>query len=106
MDPTTTFCPNRHCPARGQTAGAILVSIHGRNCIGFASESRGWVGTLGASAGKRLFETRDGGTTWHPVANLPPLAPSWVCGLSVVNAAVVYASGTNEGRVEHRRAQP
>lgn len=65
-------------------------------CIGFASELRGWVGTLGAPAAKRLFETRDGGTTWQPVADLPVLAPSWVCGLSVVNASVAYASGTNE----------
>ncbi|MGQ0717120.1 MAG: YCF48-related protein [Pseudonocardiales bacterium] len=62
-------------------------------CVGFASESRGWVGTL--TAGKRLFETVDGGATWTGVANLPPLAPSAICGLSVVNQSVVYASGTN-----------
>ena len=64
-------------------------------CIAFASESRGWAGTLGAPLAKRLFETRDGGKSWQPV-NLPILAPSWVCGLSVVNGSVVYASGTNE----------
>jgi photosystem II stability/assembly factor-like uncharacterized protein len=62
-------------------------------CVGFASESRGWVGTL--TAGKRLFETTDGGATWTGVTGLPPLAPSAVCGLSVVNQSVVYASGTN-----------
>lgn len=63
-------------------------------CVGFASESRGWVGTL--TAGKRLFETADGGATWTNVNNhLPPLAPSAICGLSVVNESVVYASGTN-----------
>ena len=27
MDPTTTFCPNRHCPARGQT-GQGNIGIH------------------------------------------------------------------------------
>jgi transposase-like protein len=27
MDPTTTFCPNRHCPARGQT-GRGNIGIH------------------------------------------------------------------------------
>src|SRR4029450_5174664 len=27
MDPTTTFCPNRHCPARGQT-GKGNIGIH------------------------------------------------------------------------------
>ncbi|MGQ0778832.1 MAG: YCF48-related protein [Pseudonocardiales bacterium] len=62
-------------------------------CVGFASETRGWVGTL--TAGKRLFETVDGGATWTNVTDLPPLAPSAVCGLSVVDESVVYASGTN-----------
>ena len=27
MDPTTTFCPNRNCPARGQT-GQDNIGIH------------------------------------------------------------------------------
>src|SRR2546423_7433403 len=27
MDPTTTFCPNRHCPARGQT-GRGNIGVH------------------------------------------------------------------------------
>jgi photosystem II stability/assembly factor-like uncharacterized protein len=62
-------------------------------CVGFASESRGWVGTL--TANSRLLETQDGGATWTPVTGLPDLAPSAVCGLSVVNESVVYASGTN-----------
>jgi transposase-like protein len=29
MDPTTTFCPNRNCPARGQT-GQGSIGIHSR----------------------------------------------------------------------------
>src|SRR5512138_2856413 len=29
MDPTTPFCPNRHCPARGQT-GQGNIGIHSR----------------------------------------------------------------------------
>src|SRR2546428_5778806 len=29
MDPTTVFCPNRHCPARGQT-GRGNIGIHSR----------------------------------------------------------------------------
>jgi photosystem II stability/assembly factor-like uncharacterized protein len=62
-------------------------------CVGFASATRGWVGTL--TSGKTLFETRDGGHTWTLVTNLPPLAPSAICGLSVVNESVVFASGTN-----------
>ncbi|GAA5149311.1 hypothetical protein GCM10023321_12970 [Pseudonocardia eucalypti] len=62
-------------------------------CVGFADPSRGWVGTL--TAGRRLYETSDGGLTWNLVGDLPPLAPSAVCGLSVVDGEVVYASGTN-----------
>ena len=62
-------------------------------CIGFASPSRGWVGTT--SGEDRLFEAKDGGTTWTPVADLPAGAPDAVCGLSVVNESVVYASGIN-----------
>lgn len=62
-------------------------------CVGFASADRGWVGTL--TTGKRMFETTDGGATWAAVAGLPPLAPSAICGLSVVDESVVYASGTN-----------
>jgi photosystem II stability/assembly factor-like uncharacterized protein len=61
-------------------------------CIGFAGPARGWAGTL--TAGKTLFETRDG-ATWSAVTNLPPLAPSAVCGMSVVNDQVVYLAGTN-----------
>jgi photosystem II stability/assembly factor-like uncharacterized protein len=62
-------------------------------CVGFASDARGWVGTL--TANKRMFETFDGGISWSVVEGLPSLAPSAVCGLSVVNESVVYASGTN-----------
>jgi transposase-like protein len=29
MDPTATFCPNKHCPARGQT-GRGNIGIHSR----------------------------------------------------------------------------
>ncbi len=62
-------------------------------CVAFASDTRGWVGTLTAS--KRLLETSDGGATWTEVAGLPSVAPGAVCGLSVVDESVVYASGTN-----------
>lgn len=62
-------------------------------CVGFASPSIGWAGTL--TSGRTLFGTHDGGTTWTPVANLPKLAPSAVCGMSVVSEKVVFLSGTN-----------
>jgi photosystem II stability/assembly factor-like uncharacterized protein len=62
-------------------------------CVGFANRMKGWVGTL--SEPRRLFHTRDGGATWAEVTNLPEIAPSAICGLSVVNESVIYASGTN-----------
>jgi photosystem II stability/assembly factor-like uncharacterized protein len=62
-------------------------------CVGFASPSVGWVGTV--TRGKTLFGTRDGGITWTAVGNLPPLAPSAICGLSVVSEKAVFMSGTN-----------
>ncbi|WP_194825044.1 YCF48-related protein [Nocardia sp. XZ_19_231] len=64
-------------------------------CIGFASATRGWAGTL-TPPSRRLFETSDGGTTWTVVTGLPASAPVKVCGLSVVSDSVVYASGSNE----------
>ena len=64
-------------------------------CIGFATPERGWAGTL--TKDKRLFATTDGGTTWELIeSRLPPDAPLWVCGLSVVDDQVVYASGSND----------
>jgi photosystem II stability/assembly factor-like uncharacterized protein len=64
-------------------------------CLGFATPQRGWAGTL--TRGKRLFATTDGGNTWDLVEDrLPADAPTWFCGLSVVNEQVVYASGTND----------
>jgi photosystem II stability/assembly factor-like uncharacterized protein len=66
-------------------------------CIGFATPQRGWAGTVGAATNsKRLFATTDGGETWDVIdARLPANAPSGICGLSVVNEQVAYASGTN-----------
>ena len=65
-------------------------------CIGFAGTTTrvGWVGSV--SPETRMFGTRDG-ATWNPVNNLPP-KPVKVCGLSVVDDQVIYASGTNDPR--------
>jgi photosystem II stability/assembly factor-like uncharacterized protein len=73
-------------------------------CIGFATETRGWVGTI--SPGKQLFEPDDGGLTWRAVT-MPSNAPSLVCGLSVVTKDVVYAAGTNHNghRVPNRESR-
>lgn len=63
-------------------------------CLGFVNASKGWLGTT--SAAQRLFRTDDGGENWNLVTNLPGGFPAKVCGLSVVNEDVIYASGTNE----------
>jgi photosystem II stability/assembly factor-like uncharacterized protein len=62
-------------------------------CIAFATPLIGWVGTLTPS--KRMLHTKDGGTTWTEVENLPE-NPSRICGLFIVNETVIYASGTND----------
>jgi photosystem II stability/assembly factor-like uncharacterized protein len=62
-------------------------------CIAFSNALRGWVGTL--TPALRMLTTDDGGATWSKVANLPPEAPARICGMSVVNERVVFASGTN-----------
>jgi photosystem II stability/assembly factor-like uncharacterized protein len=62
-------------------------------CVGFANANVGWVGTLTRT--RRLFHTTDGGNSWSVVSPLPASAQVAVCGLSVVNERVVYASGSN-----------
>lgn len=62
-------------------------------CVGFFGDRTGWVGSVGGP--RRLFHTVDGGATWTSVDNLPP-APAKICGISVVDEQVVYASGTND----------
>ena len=62
-------------------------------CVGFSDAQHGFVGTLTPS--RRLFSTSDGGQTWNPIINLPSNAPARICGISVVNRSVIYASGTN-----------
>ncbi|MBG0792239.1 hypothetical protein IYY11_01955 [Methylocystis sp. H62] len=61
--------------------------------VGFADKMIGWVGTLTPT--QRLLHTKDGGASWSLVANLPAGAPPAICGLSVVDANTIYASGTN-----------
>lgn len=62
-------------------------------CIGFASPQIGWVGAL--SNTRQLFHTSNGGDNWTLVNNLPADSPPRICGISVVNESVVFASGTN-----------
>jgi len=59
--------------------------------IGFADESRGWLGALPSNT--TLMQTDDGGTTWREITNFPEPKPRGICGISVVNRNVMYGSG-------------
>ena len=61
--------------------------------VGFANADTGWVGTLTPT--HRLLHTTNGGGSWQLVTNLPAGAPPAICGICVVDANTVYASGTN-----------
>lgn len=69
------------------TAGQYLRSV------GFADSLSGWVGTLSGDTSRILYHTTDGGASWSPVQNIPEPRPMGICGISVVNDSVVYASG-------------
>lgn len=63
--------------------------------VGFADEMTGWVGSLYATSvtdTSVLWETTDGGSSWH-YANLPYPHPAGICGISVVNTDVIYGYG-------------
>src|SRR3990172_6189152 len=60
--------------------------------VGFMDSLTGWVGTV-FNASQVLYHTTDGGANWSLVTNIPEPKPQGVCGISVVNDSVVYASG-------------
>ncbi len=68
-------------------------------CLGFASATRGWVGSLNITAGRlvpdsSLFETQDGGRTWTNVFTRLGGAPVvGLCGLRVLSPSIVAAVG-------------
>ena len=65
--------------------------------VGFVDSLTGWVGTLGPDSNHVLYQTTNGGTTWSLVDNIPPPRPRGICGISVVNDSVMYASGKYTG---------
>ncbi len=67
------------------TAGGYLRSV------GFADSLNGWAGSLDSNT--VLYATTDGGNTWSLVTSFSPTRPAGICGISVVNNSVVYASG-------------
>ena len=64
-------------------------------CVGFATPLKGWAGSLFGPP--LLYATGNAGVTWTPVTNIPDPQPTGICGLSVVNASVVYGCGRYDG---------
>lgn len=63
---------------------------------GFADSLTGWVGTV-FDPDSLLYQTTDGGASWSLVENIPEPRPRGICGISVVNDSVMYASGRYSG---------
>ena len=64
--------------------------------VGFADSLTGWVGTV-FDPDSLLYQTTDGGASWSLVENIPEPRPQGICGISVVNDSVMYASGRYSG---------
>src|SRR5574341_59946 len=60
--------------------------------VGFMDTLEGWVGTV-FDPSQVLYHTTDGGGSWSLVTNIPVPKPQGICGISVVNDSVMYASG-------------
>src|SRR5499427_6876968 len=67
MDPTTTFCPNRHCPARGQT-GQGNIGIHAQKAQRFICHA--CQKTFSATTGTALYRLRTAAETVSLVVTL------------------------------------
>ncbi len=89
-----------------------LPSLPYLRCMSWANRKIGWFGAVTGLGGADLqhppvntpsqyirtllYQTTDGGETWHPVENLPEGSPAGICGFHAVNERVAYGSGTND----------
>lgn len=76
----------------GETWALQLTLNQYLRSIGFADSLTGWMGTI-SDTSKVLYRTTDGGESWSLVQNLPQPRPLGICGISIVNDSVMYASG-------------
>ena len=65
--------------------------------VGFANSLTGWVGTVYPDTIQVLYQTTNGGITWSVVQNISEPRPRGICGISVVNDSLIYASGRYNG---------
>src|ERR687887_2820381 len=87
MDPTTTFCPNRHCPARGQT-GQGNIGIHSQKEQRFICHA--CQKTFSATTGTVFYRLRTAAETVRLVVTL--LAPG--CPVQAIVAAFGFDERT------------
>lgn len=62
--------------------------------IGFFDQNTGILGTLSANV---LYRSTNGGLSYAVIQNLPPPAPTGICGISIVNESIAYACGAYYG---------
>src|SRR5256885_656708 len=110
MDPTTTFCPNRHCPARGQT-GQGTIGIHSQKEQRFiCTECHK---TFSATKGTAFYRLRTSAETVSLVVTLlahgcPPQAIVVAFGYDERTVAGWVARAGDQGQAvqEHLVEQP
>jgi len=110
MDPTTVFCPNMECPARGQT-GQGTIGIHSRQDKRFLCTQ--CQKTFSATKGTALYRLRTSGETLTLVVTLmahgcPLQAIVVACGFDerTVASWLVRAGAQSRAVQEHLVAQP
>lgn len=103
MDPTTTFCPNRHCPARGQT-GQGNIGIHSRKEQRFLC--RECQKTFSATTGTVFYRLRTAAETVVIVVTLlahgcPLQAMVAAFGFDARTVAAWWARAGRQGQAGH-----
>ena len=109
MDPTTTFCPNGNCPARGQT-GQGNIGIHSRKEQRFICHASGHK-TFSATKGTGFYRLRTSAETVVIVVTCSPMdvlcKRSWplsglTSGRSPIGGGPLRAPGAGRARVPGR----
>src|SRR5262249_15103289 len=103
MDPTTTFCPNRHCPARGQT-GRGNIGIHSQKEQRFICHA--CHKTFSATKGTVFYRPRTAAETVSLVVTLlahgcPVQAIGGVLGFDERRMGVGWTRGGRRGQAVH-----
>ena len=103
MDPTTVFCPNRHCPARGQT-GQGNIGIHSQKEQRFICHE--CQQTFSATTGTALYRLRTAAETVSLVVTLlahgcPVQAMVAALGFDERTIAAGWARSGRQGQAVH-----